>query len=64
MPPEILEKIETAIKMIVQSDKQIGEVILIVRGAEIRFVDVRCPIDLFLLTGDGVDSAGNCGNEK
>lgn len=38
-----LNEIETAIRIITKSDKQIGEVVLIVRGNEKPYVDIRLP---------------------
>lgn len=40
---ETLNEIETAIRIITKSDKQIGEVVLIVHGNEKPYVDIRFP---------------------
>lgn len=40
---ETLNEIETAIRIITKSDKQIGEAVLIFRGNEKPYVDIRLP---------------------
>ena len=43
MDAETLNEIETAVRIIAKSDKQIGEVVLIIRGNEKPYVDIRLP---------------------
>lgn len=44
MDAETLNEIETAVRIIAKSDKQIGEVVLIIRGNEKPYVDIRLPV--------------------
>ena len=48
---ETLNEIETAVRIIAKSDKQIGEVVLIIRGNEKPYVDIRLPVGSLIKSG-------------